>query len=133
MARTSSGTPDHAKFLRSVRGTVLVCRRRLNLLILVMRLEYVSFSFGVASLGGGLWLMRFNELAGSGNHLNEQVFCLWEPGRFYLLRFPCTEAEGSFPPPCELSGTFVHRVLQQYQYCLRGFCWLPVQDQRFLH
>lgn len=50
-ARTSSGTPDHAKALSSGNDTDDACRSFLNLLILVILELIASASFDVAPLG----------------------------------------------------------------------------------
>jgi len=65
MARTSDGTPDHAKSLRSERDTVLACNIFLNLLILAVRDACSSICFAVAFAGMEACVIRWREFAGS--------------------------------------------------------------------
>ena len=63
--RTSSGMPDQAQSRSSESGMELACRRRLNLLMRDMRVEWASDSLGGASWGREGWLMRLRVLTGS--------------------------------------------------------------------
>ena len=65
MARTSDGTPDHARSRRSESETVLACNIRLNLFIRAVRDDCSSICFAVALSGMEVCVMRWSEFAGS--------------------------------------------------------------------
>jgi hypothetical protein len=65
MARTSSGTPDHAAERSSERGIVDAWSSFLNLFILVIRELMASASLEVALLGVEGYVIRCRALAGS--------------------------------------------------------------------
>lgn len=72
IARTSSGIPDQAADRISDMETELVCKIRLNLLILEIRVLCASAAFVDDPEGNVGWSIKCNELAGS---FNNSLYC----------------------------------------------------------